>query len=137
MFMLIKDRNCYRLHEVPKSCRACVSKITCTRRFAIMILDRQTIYFYAMRVKISLVPGDICFQNCLVCKCCKSTSDFFLATQTLDIYILWIFLFKPTEVNILTIFSMGLYNLDLYIWFSFIFRTIIVFAKKYKPSWWS
>ena len=114
MFMLVKDRNCYGLHEVLKWWRTCVSKITCTRRFTIMILDPQTIYFYAMRVKISLVPGDICLQNCLVCKCCKSTSDFFLATQSLDIYILWIFLFKPIEVNIFTIFSMGLNNLDLY-----------------------
>ena len=117
--------------------KSLLSKITCMRRFTIMILDPETIYFYAMWVKISLVLGDICLQNCLVCKCCKSTSDFFLATQSLDIYILWSFLLKPIEVNIFTIFSMGLYNLDLYIQFSFIFRTIIVFAKKYKPSWWS
>ena len=113
-FILVKDPNSYCLNEVPKRWGACVSKITCRKLFTIIILDPQAIYFHTIWVKISLVTGDTYLQNRLVCKCCKSSSDFFSATQSLDVYILWIFLFKHIELNIFTIFSMGLVNVTLY-----------------------
>ena len=113
MFIVVKNPNCYRLHEVLKRWRACVSKVTCRRLVTIMILDPQTIYVHAMWMKISLVAGDTYLQNCLVYKCCKSISDFFLTTHSLDICILSISLFKHIEVNTFALFSMGLCNLAL------------------------
>ena len=78
MLMLVKNPTCYLLHKVPLRWRACVSKITCRRLFTIMILDPETTYFHAIRVKMCLVPGDTYLQDRLVYMvlCCFLSSRY-------------------------------------------------------------
>ena len=64
--MFVKNCNIYHLHKMPQRWRTCGGKMTCRRLFTIMILDPQTLYFYDMWVKNSLVQSDTYLQNRLV-----------------------------------------------------------------------